>query len=211
MFRKVGVCSVAVITALMGSSGCETKGAGDAAFPGYGDAGSESAEHVLTLPAGTTFVVAMDTSLSTDESETGDPFLAHVAEPVHSGGDLVVPAGAEVHGRVSDVQDGEQTSMTLQFTEIQVAGDTHPLDVQPIELIAEPEGPSDAAIVLGTGAAGAVIGAAIDGGKGAAIGGVGGITAGTVAVMIRGSEVQIPVGQQVALRLESPAEVRTRG
>ncbi|HMB68868.1 MAG TPA: hypothetical protein VKU85_06135 [bacterium] len=214
MFRKAGVCPVAATAAFILAAGCQS----DVGNPSAEAEGAQSGFSILedepdavTVPHGTTFIVTMDTSLSTDESAPGDPFLAHVEEPLRADGRIVVPAGALVRGSVSRVSTEEETSMTLAFTEIESSGETYPIDVQPIELIAEPSGPSDAAVVLGAGAAGAVIGAAIDGGKGAAIGGVGGVTAGTIAVMVRGSDVEVPAGQRIALLLESSAELPARG
>jgi len=213
MFRNAGVCAVAVAAALMTTAGCQSDANGGSDESAYGGSSTESspASASVTVPEGTTFVVTMDSSLSSDESRSGDPFLAHLQEPIRSGGEIVVPAGAEVRGRVAEVRNAEETSLILDFTEVETGGEMHALDVKPIELIAEPEGPSDAAVVLGAGAAGAVIGAAIDGGKGAAIGGVGGVTAGTIAVIVRGHDVEVPQGQRIALRLESPASLPARG
>lgn len=221
MFRNVGLRLVVAGIALAMSAGCESSN-GEEEDAAAMDAMEMEMERemsaqepdgveVVELPAGTTFVVALDTPLGTDESRSGDSFLAHVDAPILQGGDVVVPAGATVHGTVAEIGEGEETSMTLVFTEIETQDGMQALDVQPIELIAEPDGAGNAVKILGAGAAGAVIGAAIDGGQGAAIGGVAGVTAGTIAVLVQGTEVELPPGQRIALRLDAPAWIPVRG
>jgi hypothetical protein len=65
--------------------------------------------------------------LSTSVARDGDPFTAVVAEPVFVGSELVLPAGAKVHGKISSVTRPKLfsmfrggASMSLEFNSIEV-------------------------------------------------------------------------------------------
>ena len=53
---------------------------------------------------GTQVRLTLVNGLSTTVAREGDPFTATVAEPVFVGNELVLPAGAIVHGTVSSVE-----------------------------------------------------------------------------------------------------------
>jgi hypothetical protein len=55
------------------------------------------------LMQGTQIRLVLLNGLSTSVAHDGDPFLAQVAEPVFLGGQLILPAGAKVHGVVGSV------------------------------------------------------------------------------------------------------------
>jgi hypothetical protein len=65
--------------------------------------------------------------LSTRVAHDGDPFIAVVAEPVFSGTDMILPAGAKVHGTITSVTRPKLfsmfrggASMNLVFNSIEV-------------------------------------------------------------------------------------------
>jgi hypothetical protein len=65
--------------------------------------------------------------LSSSIAHTGDPFTAIVTEPVFSGTELILPAGAKVHGTITSVERPKLfsmfrggASMSLSFTSIEV-------------------------------------------------------------------------------------------
>jgi hypothetical protein len=71
--------------------------------------------------------------LSTSVAHNGDPFTAVVAEPVFSGNTLILPAGAKVHGTVSNVDRPKffsmfrgGASMNINFTSVEVASRIFP-------------------------------------------------------------------------------------
>jgi hypothetical protein len=71
--------------------------------------------------------------LSSTVARDGDPFTATVAEPVFVGSELVLPAGAIVHGTVSSVERPKLfamfrggASMNVNFTSIEVASRIFP-------------------------------------------------------------------------------------
>jgi hypothetical protein len=218
MFRNVEVCLVLAGTALTMSAGCGSSSGSDVEdastteAPETGTYAEElAAAEAVELPAGTTFVVALETPLGTGGSRSGDSFLAHLDEPILHGGEVVVPEGATVQGTVSEVARGEETSMVLAFTDIETPDGMKPLDVQPIQLIAEPAGSANAVRIPGAGAAGDVIGAETDGGRDAAVEDATSVTAEMNAVLVEGDEVELPRGQRIALRLDAPARIPVRG
>jgi len=76
---------------------------------------------------GTQIRLTLVSGLSTSVAHNGDPFTAVVAEPVFSGTQLILPAGAKIHGTVTDVTRPKLfsmfrggASMNLSFTSIEV-------------------------------------------------------------------------------------------
>jgi hypothetical protein len=69
------------------------------------------------LGEGTTIRVELLDRLSTTSSAKGEPFRGRVASDVLQGGQVLIPAGAEIDGRVADVSSGRvggHGSMRLQ-------------------------------------------------------------------------------------------------
>ncbi len=69
------------------------------------------------LGEGTTIRVELLDRLSTTSSEKGEPFRSRVASDVLQGGQVLIPAGAEIDGRVAEVSSGHaggRGSMRLQ-------------------------------------------------------------------------------------------------
>jgi hypothetical protein len=76
---------------------------------------------------GTQVRLTMLNGLSTSIAHNGDPFTAIVAEPVFSGNTMLLPAGAKIHGTVSNVERPKffsmfrgGASMNINFTSIEV-------------------------------------------------------------------------------------------
>jgi hypothetical protein len=80
----------------------------------HGDAGGEADADVVhphplrpgELQEGTSIRVHLLDRLSTAETEMGEPFRTRVASDVLQGGQVVIPAGAEIDGRVVEVSSG---------------------------------------------------------------------------------------------------------
>jgi len=63
------------------------------------------------LTPGTQIRLTLASGLSSSVAHNGDPFVAVVAEPVFSGNQLILPAGAKVHGVINDVTRPKYFSM----------------------------------------------------------------------------------------------------
>jgi hypothetical protein len=82
---------------------------------------------------GTQVRLTLVEGLSTSVAHDGDPFTAIVAEPVFLGNTLILPAGAKVHGTVSNVDRPKffsmfrgGASMNINFTSVEVASRIFP-------------------------------------------------------------------------------------
>jgi len=80
------------------------------------------------ITPGTQIRLTLANGLSSSVAHNGDPFLAIVAEPVFSGNQLILPAGAKVHGVINDVtrpkyfsmfRGGASMSLTLNSIEVE--------------------------------------------------------------------------------------------
>ena len=79
------------------------------------------------LLQGTQIHLTLLNGLSTSVARDGDPFTAVVAEPVFYNGQLVLPAGAKIHGQVGTIARPKhfaiirgQASMSLTFRSIEI-------------------------------------------------------------------------------------------
>lgn len=82
---------------------------------------------------GTQIRITLSTGLSTSVAHDGDPFTAVVAEPVFSGNQLVLPAGAKIHGTIRSVDRPKFFSMfrggaamNLNFNSVEVGSRIFP-------------------------------------------------------------------------------------
>jgi len=161
------------------------------------------------LPAGTALPVTFETTVSSATSNAEDKVLARVRADVRSGGRVVVPAGSELRGHVLTARRSGKVKgrayLSLRFTELSVGGRTYPVSTGRIAVLAPRTHGRDAKIIGGGAAAGALVGAIADGGKGAGVGALVGGGAGTGAVLAtRGKEVTLPAGARWRVRLLKP-------
>jgi YMGG-like Gly-zipper len=154
----------------------------------------------LTIPAGTQISVRTIDAIDSAKNRVGYRFQASLEEALWVDGDMVIPKGADVYGRLEESkQTGTFTGrseLRLELTGIVVHGHTVPLVAGEYELTGKSKGESTAKRTLGGAAIGSIIGALAGGGKGAAIG------AGTGAGVGAGSEI-ITKGDQVKIPSET--------
>lgn len=93
------------------------------------------------LIPGTQVRLTLINGLSTRVAHDGDPFTAVVSEPVFSGSELILPAGAKVHGTVTSVTRPKLfsmfrggASMNLVFNSIEVQSRIFPARMSIISL-----------------------------------------------------------------------------
>jgi hypothetical protein len=148
------------------------------------------AEGVPEIPSGTAVKVRIIDKLSSEESETADTFHGTLDEPIVVNGKELYPKGADVTGRVTNVQRSGRLSEPgeLDLVLVTVSGGrmAASLSVEPLVIKGESHAKSNATKIGGGAALGAIIGAVAGGGKGAAIGAGVGAAAGTGAAAATG-------------------------
>jgi hypothetical protein len=169
----------------------------------------------VTLPAGTSLALDLQSAVASDTSNVEDAVRASLRQALTVDGVDVLPAGTELVGTVTDVERSGRVKgrarVAYRFTSLDHAGDRYDIATAPIAHEAEATKKEDATkIAIGAGA-GAALGAILGGGdgaaKGAAIGGAGGTGA---VLATRGKEVRLGPGANVTTRLTAPLTVRVR-
>ena len=164
------------------------------------------------LGVGTQMDIAATDTISSRTAKVGDPFTAHVVEDVrNAAGKVVIPAGSVVNGKVTDVKPAPNPStpgtLTLSVSSITVRGASYPIEasVDSLETIHKGRGVTtgDAAKVGAGAAAGAILGRVLGGNKkGTIIGGiVGGAAGAAVAHSTKDSDIVLPAGAHIIIRL----------
>jgi hypothetical protein len=127
-----------------------------------------------TLPDGTLIWVRLIDTLDSEVNRSGDVFRATLSAPITIDENVVVPEGADIQGRVVDVQSAGKFAgrsvLTIELTDLSYNGQNYPLTTSQWTRKGSSRGKGTAEKV-GIGAAlGAIIGGVAGGGKGAAIG-----------------------------------------
>ena len=151
----------------------------------------------VTIPAGTQICVRTIDGIDSTCNHVGDPFQASLAEPLTMDGNVVVPKGADVYGRLVESKASGtftgKSELRLELTGIVVNGQTLSLVTGEYGLSGKSRGESTAKRTVGIGAVGAIIGAAAGGGKGAGIGDASGAVLGAGSeIVTKGDQVKIP-------------------
>jgi hypothetical protein len=173
----------------------------------------------LTLPAGSHFDMAAADTITSRTAKTGDPFSARVVEDVrNAAGKVVIPAGSQVNGTITDVKPAPNPNtpgtLTLAVSSITVRGTNYPLEatIDSLETVHKGRGitTGDAAKVGAGAVAGAIIGRVVGGNKrGTIIGGVvGGAVGAGVAQTSKDSDIVLPAGAHIVVTVTKPLTVK---
>ena len=168
-----------------------------------------------TAVAGQTFTVSFDRQVSARQDGVGSTFTATLTDALVADlGRTVIPSGATVTGRITDVGRGR---IGLTFTSVSYGGESHPIDASVVtnpvtrqvnldsrgERVAKVAAPAAAGAVLGRvigrNRRGAVIGAVVGAAAGAA-------TAGATADI----DTVVDPGSTATIRLDGPITIRRR-
>ncbi len=176
---------------------------------------SNAANTAWTIPTGSKVVIRMIDSVNSEKSKIGDQFTAVLDEAVLQGGVEVIPRGADVRGRIANVNEAGRIAgsaqLGLELTQIVVNGIPYSVATSEYEEVAEGRGSQTAKRAAAGAGIGAVIGAIAGGGKGAAIGaGVGGGGATAVQVLTKGEKLNIPSETKLEFTLRSPLVIAGR-
>lgn len=190
-----------------------------------GTAGQAGKAEVVTLPAGTTIQVVLETHLNTKDSKSGDPFRSRLVMPVFINEEEVLPIGGVIEGTVVRVEGpgriAGKAEMQLRPEKLTLpSGETLPLTaavtgghagedtkVDPEEGTIQASGKEgmNTRGVATTAATGAVLGGIMGGGQGAAIGaGAVGAIALLHQLFKRGKDAELPAGSELILELNRP-------
>jgi hypothetical protein len=167
----------------------------------------------VSAPAGTPLSLELTSALTTETAKVETPVTARLRSPVVIDGITVLPAGAVLHGNVTEAERSARVKgrahMAFRFTEVSIDGQRDPLTTELLSFEAESQKGKDAAKVgIGAGI-GAAIGAIAGGGSGAATGAAIGAGAGVGTVLAtRGQEVELAVGTELKTALASPFGIR---
>ena len=161
------------------------------------------------VPAGTVLTVRTDQALSSKKSQTGQPFLATLAQPVSVGGRRALPAGATVSGTVVTAKAKGKVKgegqLDLALTSISTGGHTYQIQTSVLSSTVKGKGKRTAATTGGGAAGGALIGGIAGGGKGAAIGAGVGAAAGFLGGAFTGNkQVEVPAESALSFTLAQP-------
>lgn len=172
----------------------------------------------MTVAGGTSVYVRLDQELSTKTSQVGDRFTVTLTAPVVVGNHVALSAGTRISGHVSAVQKsggpGEAAVLNLEFDDVMVDGESHPVSMSVAEANPRMEGRDNTAEKVGKigvgAAAGAILGRVIGGNKtGTIVGGVIGAAAGSAIILgSADSDAILERGSAMTLTLDGPLTVR---
>lgn len=163
----------------------------------------------VVVPSGTSLTVRTSQALNSKNSQSGQTFLATLAQPVGVNGKTALPSGATVSGTVVNAKaKGKikgQAELSLALTSISVGGHTYSIQTNVLGSTAKGKGKRTAATTGGGAAGGALIGGIAGGGKGAAIGALVGAGAGFIGGAATGNkQIEIPAESALTFTLSEP-------
>lgn len=165
-----------------------------------------------TIPAGTVLSVRLIDSLDSSKNRVGDTFRASLDSPIRTEGEVTIPAGLDIEGRVVEASNaGKYTGhpeLGLELTKLTARGEIYPLRTDEYNRSAGGRGKGTAETVGAGAGLGAIIGGIAGGGRGAAIGAVAGAGAGGVArTAQKAPKISFPTETVLTFRLQEPLTV----
>ena len=163
----------------------------------------------VVVESGTVLTVRTSQGLSSKTSQSGQTFLATLAQPIGVNGKTALPSGSTVSGTVVSAKaKGKikgQGELSLTLTSISVGGHTYSIQTNVFSSTAKGKGKRTAATTGGGAAGGALIGGIAGGGKGAGIGALIGAGAGFIGGAATGNkQIEIPAESALSFTLAAP-------
>jgi hypothetical protein len=170
----------------------------------------------ITIPDGTVLAVRMLDTLDSETANSGDVFRATLNSPVQVDGRTVIPADADLFGRVVDVHAAGRFKgsglLTIEINKVSFNGRSYAIHTNQWSKQTEGRGKGTAEKVGGGAALGAIIGAIAGGGKGAGIGAAVGAGAGGVTqAAIRAAQIKLGPESLLTFHLAEPVTVQPSG
>jgi hypothetical protein len=178
------------------------------------------AENKVSIPAGAEILLRLEHAITTKSAKVGDPIYAVTTFPYAVDGQMLVPAGTYVQGRISAIQRPGRVKgraeLLFHFTTLiypngytvllpgavdNVPGMEHStMKNEEGTIRQDSDKGHDVATAAEAAATGGLIGAAAGGLKGAGIGGAGGAVVGTaIALFSRGKDLRLEQGTSVQM------------
>ena len=167
----------------------------------------------VTVAAGSNIAIRLIDTIDSEKNQTGQSFRATLDSPlVDENGNVVVPAGYDVVGRLDEVKSAGrfagQSDVIMSLTQLKVNGRAYNLQTSQYSRKGSSRGKATAAKVGGGAAVGAILGGLLGGGKGAAIGATVGAGAGTgVSAATKGQQIVLPSETVLNFQLQAPLSV----
>ena len=163
----------------------------------------------VVVQSGTVLTVRTSQGLSSKTSQSGQTFLATLAQPIGVNGKTALPSGSTVRGTVVSAKaKGKikgQGELSLTLTSISVGGHTYSIQTNVLSNNTKGKGKRTAATTGGGAAGGALIGGIAGGGKGAGIGALIGAGAGFIGGAVTGNkQIEIPAESALSFTLGAP-------
>ena len=167
----------------------------------------------FVIPSGTRIRVELAQTLSTKQSQTGDPFSGTVASPVQVNGQTVIPAGSAASGTVIEAKSQGrftgQAILAVRLDSVRVNGRTYPVQTSRVERFEKGKGKRSAIMTGGGAGLGALIGGLAGGGKGALIGGLLGGGGGAAGSAFTGNrDLVLPAESVLTFNLDHNVTIR---
>ena len=165
-----------------------------------------------TVEAGSKIHIRLVDAVSSERDTTGKNFAATLDRPLMVNGKVLAPAGSTVVGQLTNVKDAGRVSgrasLTMALRKLVVNDKEYDLKTPPLTFVARSTKKKDAAIIAGSSAVGAAIGAIAGGGKGAAIGaGVGGGSGTGYVLATKGEPVAYGPETRFTFTLSEPVDL----
>jgi hypothetical protein len=160
----------------------------------------------IRVPAGTVLAIRINQRISVKTSRAGEHFSGEVVEPVLRDGNVVIPRGTPVSGRVDEAhRRGHfkgRSVLELRLTSMTLNGYQYPLDTRDDVMSKKGKGKRSAGLIGGMTGAGMIIGGIASGGVGMAVGAAAGAGSGTALAGGTGNrDIDIPAESIVHFRL----------
>jgi hypothetical protein len=170
----------------------------------------------IEIPMGTKIELLLEDPVSSQSSQVGESVAARLAAPIRVDGEIAVPSGTRVVGRVSEAKAlakiGGQARLAIEFESLEVAPEP-----DGIAAFWAREGKSETGRDSATIAAGAAIGTVLGNqakknDRGKVIGAIVGAGVGTaVAAATPGEAIELPAGARLELTLRQAVVVSPPG
>lgn len=167
------------------------------------DSAKSSTIEPVTIPEGTRLMIKLDKPINTSKDKAGSVVTAVLDIDLVVDGKVIAPQGSKVYGKVLESRGGKilgGQKLVVQFTDLMINNQLTRIMTEPVGVEA---GKGNTVKKVG---AGALIGSAFGGSKGA---GTGALIAGGLSVLGSGrNHIQIPAGTIAEIPLQAPVTIK---